>query len=261
MLDIQHLLAAFAGAVVGFTLSLVGGGGSILAVPLLVYFVGITNPHLAIGTSAVSVALNAALSLIGRARSGTVKWRCVAVFTITGVIGALIGSFFGRALNGKVLLCLFALLMVVVAGLMLKHRNAEGNPKVRLNRDNFPRLVAFGLATGLLSGFFGIGGGFLIVPSLMAATAMPIVNAISSSLFAVTAFGISTASTYAFAGLVDWAIAIAFVCGGIAGSVVGARAAKILAAKRGHLTTGFAGLIFIVAAYMLYRSLIGSTGV
>ncbi len=261
MFDIQYLLAMLAGGLVGFTLSLVGGGGSILAVPLLVYLVGITNPHVAIGTSAVSVALNAAISLIGRARSGTVKWRCVAVFTVTGVIGALIGSFFGQLLNGKTLLSLFALLMIVVAGLMLKNRHSEGNPKVRLNRDNFPRLVAFGLATGLLSGFFGIGGGFLIVPSLMAATAMPIVNAISSSLFAVTAFGISTASTYALAGLVDWLIAIAFVCGGFIGSLAGSRMARILAARRGALTIGFASLIFAVAAYMLYQSLKSSHGV
>lgn len=255
MFDMQYLLAALAGGLVSFVLTLVGGGGSILAVPLLVYLVGITNPHVAIGTSAVSVALSAAVSLIGKVRSGTVKWRCVVVFTVTGVIGALVGSYFGRLLNGQVLLSLFALLMIVVAGLMLKNRYAEGNPKVRLDRDNFPRLVAFGLATGLLSGFFGIGGGFLIVPSLMAATAMPIVNAISSSLFAVTAFGVSTASTYALAGLVDWPIAIAFVCGGFVGSVAGSRVAQIVAARRGALTTGFATLVFAVAAYMLYQSL------
>ncbi|ESQ88197.1 hypothetical protein ABAC460_16175 [Asticcacaulis sp. AC460] len=261
MFDIHYLLAAIAGGLVGFTLSLVGGGGSILAVPLLVYVVGITNPHIAIGTSAVSVALNAAISLIGRVRTGTVKWRCVMVFTVSGVIGALIGAYFGKLLNGKVLLSLFALLMMIVAGLMLVNRNAEGNPKVRLNGDNFPRLVAFGLATGLLSGFFGIGGGFLIVPSLMAATAMPIVNAISSSLFSVAAFGVSTASTYAMAGLVDWPIAVVFVCGGFAGSVAGTRVAQLVAARRGALTTGFAGLVFAVAVYMLYQSLGAGRGV
>jgi uncharacterized membrane protein YfcA len=254
MFDMQDLLAAVAGSLVGFTLALVGGGGSILAVPLLVYVVGLTNPHVAIGTSAVSVALNAAISLIGRARSGTVKWRCVMVFTLTGIVGALVGSHFGKQLNGQALLALFALLMMGVGALMLKNRNFEGNPKVRLNKDNFPRLVAFGLATGLLSGFFGIGGGFLIVPSLMAATAMPIVNAISSSLFAVTAFGISTSSTYALAGLVDWTVAAFFVVGGFAGGVAGSRAASLLAGKRRIMTTGFAILIFAVALYTLYQA-------
>lgn len=254
MFDVQCVLAALAGSLVGFTLSLVGGGGSILAVPLLVYLVGITNPHVAIGTSAVSVALNAAISLFGRARSGTVKWRCVVVFTGAGVAGALMGAYFGRLLDGHALLSLFALLMMIVGALMIRNKDAEGNPKVRLNRDNFPRLVVFGLATGLLSGFFGIGGGFLIVPSLMAATAMPIVNAISSSLFAVTAFGVSTASTYASAGLVNWPVALFFVCGGFVGSLLGAWAAATIARKRVALTTGFAGLIFAVALYMLYQS-------
>jgi uncharacterized protein len=254
MFDIQYVLAVLAGSLVGFTLSLVGGGGSILAVPLLVYLVGITNPHVAIGTSAVSVALNAAIGLAGKARSGTVKWRCILVFTGAGVTGALVGVYFGRLLDGHALLSLFALLMMVVGALMIKNKDAEGNPKVRLNSDNFPRLVVLGLGTGLLSGFFGIGGGFLIVPSLMAATAMPIVNAISTSLFAVTAFGVSTASTYAFAGLVDWPIAVFFVGGGFAGSLLGARMTAIIASKRGALTTGFAGLVFAVAIYMLYQS-------
>lgn len=255
MFDTPHLLATLAGMLVGFTLSLVGGGGSILAVPLLVYVVGVSNPHVAIGTSAVSVAVNAALSLAGRIRSGTVKWRCVAVFTVMGITGALTGAYFGSRLNGHVLLSLFAVLMAVVGGLMLKHRKSEGNPGVHLNRDNFPRLVVFGLATGLLSGFFGIGGGFLIVPGLMAATAMPIANAVSSSLLAVTAFGISTAASYALGGMIDWGIAIFFIAGGFIGGLGGGGMAKFLATRREAMTVGFAGLIFMVALYTLWRSL------
>jgi len=255
MFDMHYLLALAAGAIVGFTLALAGGGGSILAVPLLVYVVGVTNPHVAIGTSAVSVAANAAISLAGRARSGTVKWRCILVFTAAGVAGALFGAWLGRRLDGQLLLSLFALLMVAVGILMLRNRNAAGNPAVRLDRDNLPRLIAFGMGTGLLSGFFGIGGGFLIVPGLMAATAMPIVNAISSSLFAVTAFGVSTASSYAVSGTVDWAIAAAFITGGFAGSLPGAWAAGRLGAHRAALTTGFAILVFVVAAYILFKGL------
>ncbi len=255
MLDLQHLLAAGAGSVVGFTLALVGGGGSILAVPLLVYLVGIANPHVAIGTSAVSVAVNAAISLMGRARSGAVKWRCVAVFTTMGVIGAFIGSFFGRQFDGEVLLALFAVLMIVVGVLMLRNGEGEGEPTVRLSKDNFPKLVLFGLGTGLLSGFFGIGGGFLIVPGLIAATGMPIWNAMASSLFAVTSFGVTTAGSYAWAGLVDWGIASFFIAGGVLGGLLGASAAKKISARRGALTKVFALLIFTVAAYMLIQAL------
>lgn len=254
MLELQHLLAAGAGSLVGFTLALVGGGGSILAVPLLVYLVGITNPHVAIGTSAVSVAANAAMSLVGRARSGAVKWRCVAVFTGLGVVGAFVGSFFGKRFDGEALLALFAVLMIVVGVLMLRKSEGEGAPTVRLSRDNFPKLVVYGFAAGLLSGFFGIGGGFLIVPGLMAATGMPIWNAVASSLFAVTSFGVTTASSYAWVGLVDWLIAAFFIGGGFFGGLIGARMAKKLSARRGALTKVFAYLIFGVAAYMLVRS-------
>lgn len=255
VVDLQHLLSAGAGSLVGFTLALVGGGGSILAVPLLVYLVGITNPHVAIGTSAVSVAVNAAISLVGRARSGAVKWRCVMVFTTMGVIGAFVGSFFGRQFDGQALLALFAVLMIVVGTLMLRKGEDEGEPTVRLSRDNFHKLVVYGLGTGLLSGFFGIGGGFLIVPGLIAATGMPIWNAMASSLFAVTSFGVTTASSYAWAGLVDWGIAATFIAGGLVGGVVGTAAAKKLSSRRGALTKVFSILIFGVAAYMLVQSL------
>ena len=254
MADFALLLAAAAGSLVGFSLALVGGGGSILAVPLLVYAVGMKDPHMAIGTSAVGVAANAALGLFGKARAGAVKWRCGAVFAATGVIGAIVGSHLGQRVDGQALLSLFAMLMLVVAVMMLRRGEATGDVAVVLGRDNAGKLILFGLGTGLLSGFFGIGGGFLIVPGLIAATAMPIYNAMATSLFAVTAFGLTTASSYAVAGLVDWAVAAAFITGGFAGSLLGARYADRLRQKRGALTRLFAGLIFAVAAYMLWQA-------
>lgn len=254
---VQGLLAVASGSVVGFSLGLVGGGGSVLAVPLLVYLVGVTNPHVAIGTSAVAVAANALINLVSHARKGAVKWRCAAVFALFGIVGALIGAWFGRQMDGERLLALFAILMMVVGGLMLRNRSGEGLPHVRLGRDNFPKLAGFGLATGLLSGFFGIGGGFLIVPGLIVATGMPIMNAMASSLLAVAGFGVTTAGSYASAGLVNWPIAGIFVLGGIGGGLIGTRAARRLGQKRGLLNTLFAGLIFVVAAYMLVRTLGG----
>lgn len=253
---LQAGLALASGSLVGFTLGLVGGGGSVLAVPLLVYLVGITNPHVAIGTSAVAVAANAFLNLVNHGRKGKVKWRCAAVFTLAGVFGAVVGAWFGRQMDGEKLLALFAVLMMVVGGLMLRNRKGEGLPHVTLGRDNFPKLVGFGLATGLLSGFFGIGGGFLIVPGLVAATGMPIMNAMASSLLAVTGFGLTTSASYASAGLVDWAVAAVFVAGGFGGGLVGTRVAQRVGQRRGALNVLFAGLIFVVAAYMLTRTLL-----
>jgi uncharacterized protein len=252
---LQIVLGLASGSLVGFTLGLVGGGGSILAVPLMVYVVGVPSPHVAIGTSAVAVAANAAANLGHHARKGTVRWPCAAVFAAMGALGAFLGSTLGKMVDGQQLLALFAVLMLVVSALMLKGRAGEGDHTVRLNRGNLPRLLGIGGAAGLLSGFFGIGGGFLIVPGLMLATGMPILLAIGSSLVAVTTFGITTAANYAVSGLVEWWLAIVFILGGALGGVIGTRSAHRLAAKRGTLNIVFAAIIAAVAVYMLSRSL------
>jgi uncharacterized protein len=252
---LPNLIAVLSGGLVGFSLGLVGGGGSILAVPLLVYAVGVSQPHVAIGTSAVAVAASALANLIGRIRGGLVKWHCVLLFAAMGVIGALIGAQMGLRTRGEILLSLFALLMLVVGALMLKHRKKAGRDDVTLGRENAPKLAGYGIGAGMLSGFFGIGGGFLIVPGLMAATGMPIANAVASSLVAVTAFGLTTAASYAFNGLVDWLLAGLFVGGAVLGGVLGNRLSHALGLRRGALNIVFALAIFAVASYMLWRSL------
>jgi uncharacterized membrane protein YfcA len=254
VIDTLHLaLGGLSGVLVGFTLGLVGGGGSILAVPLMVYLVGVENPHVAIGTSALAVAVNAATGLVQHARAGDVRWRCGLMYATFGVLGALGGSTLGKNFDGQQLLFLFALLMLVVGALMLRSRNAEGDPHVRLKRENAPRLIAYGLGTGAFSGFFGIGGGFLIVPGLIASTDMMMINAVGTSLVAVTAFGLATAGNYAVSGLVDWLLAGVFIAGGVAGGFAGTRLSHRLSAG-GQLKTIFALLIFAVAFYMLYKS-------
>ena len=254
MTGLQYLLGAVSGTAVGFTLGLVGGGGSILAVPLIVYLVGISDPHVAIGTSALAVAANALIGLTNHARKHNVKWRCASVFAAAGVIGTLLGSFVGKAMDGQKLLALFSILMLVVAALMFRSRGRDGDPAVILNSSNAPKLLATGAATGLLSGFFGIGGGFLVVPGLIASTRMPIFFAVGSSLVAVTAFGLTTALSYASSGYVAWALAATFIGGGAVGSLIGTRAAARLASRKGALNVVLASLIVVVALYMLYRT-------
>ncbi len=241
--------------VLGFTLGLVGGGGSILAVPLMVYLVGVKNPHIVIGTSAFAVAINAGIGLLSHARAGNVKWRCGGMYAGAGMIGAILGSTAGKAVNGQKLLFLFALVMLAVGALMLRGRGNAGIAGAACNRENAPKVLGFGLGTGLFSGFFGIGGGFLIVPGLVGSTNMPILNAVGTSLVAVTAFGLTTSFNYALSGLVDWTLALVFIAGGILGSLFGTKIAKRLAGTTGRLTTVFAMLIFVVAGYMLFRSL------
>jgi uncharacterized membrane protein YfcA len=251
----QDVLGLASGALVGFSLGLVGGGGSILAVPLMVYVVGVPEAHVAIGTSAIAVAANAAVNLSNHARGGTVKWSCALPFAAAGIAGAFAGSILGKMLDGQKLLALFALLMLVIAALMLKTRTRVGLPDAKMSWDNMPAIVGLGLVTGTLSGFFGIGGGFLIVPALMLATGMPIMNAVSSSLVAVTAFGLTTAASYAWSGFISWGLAALFIAGGIVGGVLGTRSARLLSARRGALNTVFAAVIIAVALYMLSRNL------
>ena len=254
MTALQLVLGALSGSAVGCSLALVGGGGSILAVPLMVYLVGVGDPHVAIGTSALAVAANALIGLAGHARQRTVKWRCAAAFATAGVAGAWFGAMAGKSIDGQRLLALFAVLMLVVAALMFRTRGRAGDPAVVLNRGNAPKLLASGAATGALSGFFGIGGGFLVVPGLIAATGMPILFAVGSSLVAVSAFGLTTALSYAGSGFVDGPLAAVFIGGGALGSLLGTRLAARLAGRKGTIELVLAGLIVVVAVYMLVRT-------
>ncbi|HEX9057945.1 MAG TPA: sulfite exporter TauE/SafE family protein [Ktedonobacterales bacterium] len=251
----QQMLAVASGGLVGFTLGLIGGGGSILAVPLLLYVVGYHDAHGALGTTALAVALTAYANLVPHWRAGNVRWKPAIAFAVPGAIGALAGASLGKIVPGKQLLFLFALLMIGVAISMLWQRaKPEGQP-VRTGRAMLARVVPVSFVVGTLSGFFGIGGGFLIVPGLMLATGMPILNAVGSSLVSVGAFGTTTAITYALAGKVDWLIAVEYFAGGIAGGWIGARLATRLAARKQALTRIFAGVVLAVAAYMLYMNL------
>jgi uncharacterized protein len=253
------LLTIGSGGIVGFVLGLVGGGGSILAVPLLVYVVGIRSPHIAIGTSAVAVAASALFNLAGHARAGNVKWPCGLLFAASGAAGAYVGSLLGKRIDGDQLLAVFGFLMIVVAAAMLRRPAAQGDASVRLTQQSAPRLapplVGYGVGVGTLSGLFGIGGGFLVVPGLLASTRMPMLTAVGSSLVSVATFGATTAASYAWSGLVDWRVAALFVAGGVGGGVCGGLASQRLAKSKGALSQVFAAVVAVVGVYVAVRGL------
>lgn len=257
----QDILSVLSGALVGSVLGLIGGGGSILAVPLLVYVVGVKSPHVAIGTSAVAVALSAFMSLLGHARLGNVRWPCAILFTVAGIAGAAVGSTLGKAVDGGRLLLLFGVLMIAVSIMMLIRKPVTPASFVPLSRQSAPvlapRLAGYGLVTGTLAGFFGIGGGFLVVPGLVAASEMPLLAAIGSSLVSVTAFGITTAVSYAASDLIDWRLVALFVIGGAMGSLVGGRLATRLAGQKATLAKVFAGIVATAGIYVVFRGLSG----
>lgn len=243
------------GALVGLLLAVFGGGGSVLATPLLLYFVGVKDPHVAIGTSSAAVAVNAMVNLAGHWRGGRVKWPCAAVFGVSGLAGALAGSSLAKQIGGEALLLFFAGAMAAVAVAMLRKRDDGGYADVRITPRLAARLAPTGLGVGFAAGFFGIGGGFLIVPGLMTATGMTLANAAASSLVSVSLFGVSTAANYAASSLVLWPVVGWFLVGGVAGGLIGLKAAGALGARAALGRTLFAALILVVAGYVAWRAL------
>lgn len=256
MEPVQLLLAALSGGVVALLLT-VFGGGSVLAVPLLLYVVGVRDPHMAIGASVAGVALNALTALAGQAKAGRVRWPCASLFAVAGALAAWAGSSVAKGINGHSLLLIFAVAMAAVGLSMLRPRKDEGDAGVRLNRSMAPRVAVSGAGVGVAAGFFGIGGGFLIVPGLMWATGMTLAAAQATSLLSVAAFGASTAVNYSLSGLVDWSVVAAMTVGGAAGTMTGLPLSKRLGANAALGRQLFAGLILIVAVYVAFKAITG----
>lgn len=247
------LLAALGGTLVGFLLTLFGGGGSVLATPWLIYMVGVADTHVAIGTSAAAVAVNAVTGLFAQARAGRVKLPCASVFAFAGLAGALIGAQLAQQVSGAALLHWFAIAMIAIAVSMLLPRKNQGDPDVHITGSMVLKLAPIGLLAGLAAGFFGIGGGFLIAPGLMAATGMTLANAGASSLVSVALFGSATSVSYAVAGKVAWPLFAALVAGGALGTLAALPLAKRLESRATLARKLFAVLVVAVAVYILLR--------
>jgi uncharacterized membrane protein YfcA len=243
------------GAAVGFLLAVFGGGGSVLAAPVLLYLGGVTDAHVAVGTASAAVAANAAFNLFGHWRGGRIKWPCASVFAIAGLAGAFGGSSLAKLVSGQNLLLAFAAAMAAIGVSMFRKPSSEGDPDVHINMKLVLRLAPLGLLTGFAAGFFGVGGGFLIVPGLMLATGMTMANATASSLLSVALFGAATSANYALSGLVDWRLAGLLLLGGAVGGVIGLFAAKALSTRVRVARSLFALLILAVAAYVAWRAL------
>lgn len=245
------LLAGLGGALIGLLLTLFGGGGSVIATPWLIYVVGVADTHAAIGTSAAAVAVNAVTGLAAQARAGRVKWPCAITFGIAGLAGSLIGAHFAKQVDGKALLTWFAFAMIAIAVSMLVPRKNEGDPSVRMTPPMVLKLAPIGFLAGLAAGFFGIGGGFLIAPGLMASTGMTLANASASSLVSVSLFGGATSLSYAASGQLVWSLFGALVVGGAGGTLLALPLAKMLESRVAMARTVFALMVIGVAIFIL----------
>ncbi|WP_048161666.1 sulfite exporter TauE/SafE family protein [Thermoplasma acidophilum] len=264
---LQYIFSIISGIIVGFSLGLIGGGGSILAIPLLIYFVGIKNPHLVIGTTALAVGINALINVYSHLRKKNVSLRTGAIFTVFGILGVLLGTTLGLITPGGKLLFLFSFLMIVIGAYMFitkckTCKNYDAIPK-KNNNDDPPdppkkglwqkiKLEVFGVLAGFASGYFGIGGGFLIVPALLYSADITMNLAVGTSLMSVGTFGLVTALRYGIAGKVLVTIALLYVLGGIFGGYAGAKLSSSM--KRSTLRRFFSLIIIVVGIYMAIES-------
>ncbi|MEN4474654.1 sulfite exporter TauE/SafE family protein [Mycolicibacterium cosmeticum] len=251
------VLALALGAVIGALLGLLGGGGSILAVPALVYVLGL-DVQQAIPMSLIVVGTASAVGVLPRVRAGQVQWRLAAVFALAGIPATFIGTAIGRHLPQSVLMIGFATVMVV-AGIRMLQENAGTGTACRVGdgginwRRCAPRSIPAGFLVGLLTGLFGVGGGFLIIPALVLMLGVEMSIAVGTSLLIIVANSAAGVLSHLSGADIDWATAAAFVGTAIAGSLIAGQLGARLDTRR--LQLWFAYLVFAVAVYVLVDTL------
>ena len=270
------LLAVAAGALIGLSLGALGGGGSILAVPVLVYALG-QSPAQATTGSLVVVGVTSLIGALTAHRAGTVLPARGIAFGLVAVGGAVLGAHFSSLVSGAVLLAAFAALMLAIGGLMAARqlqarRTTHAGTGRHLARPTLddpiisfsptfacacPRalkVLVTATAVGLLTGFLGVGGGFLVVPALLLALGLPMRYAAGTSLVVITLTSAAALAVRAGAGSApDWGVVLVLTAVSAVGGLVGARLARRVDTAR--LTTGFTVLVLGVAAYSAVRAL------
>lgn len=237
-------------AVIGLSLGLIGGGGSILTVPILVYFLGV-EAHEAV---AMSLAVVGATSFFGSYlhwRRGSVNFSSGLLFGISGILGALLGSPLTHLVSPGVLLLLFGALMLVVAISMLwRHRQTENAPPHKANKT---KAILAGFGVGVLTGFLGVGGGFLIVPALVLFGGLAMKEAIGTSLVVIFLNCVAGLIGHAAQSSgFDWSLTFMVMALAVAGAVFGTVLSHRLAAQR--LQKMFAYLVLAVAVFLIAKN-------
>ena len=247
-------LALGFGALIGVSLGALGAGGSILTVPILVYAMGVPV-QAATGTSLAIVGLNATVGAVDAWRGGRALPRTGLAFGASGLIGALGGAWLNHQLRGELILVLFSILMLAAAAGMLRRSGMRDDTDAfdeRYSPARWARLAAVGLGVGLLTGFFGVGGGFLIVPALVLVVGLPMRLAVGTSLLAIALNSLWGLLGHLRFGALDWGLTLLFGIGGLLGVLVGGKLAGRVPEKT--LRTGFALLIVGVALFTFARS-------
>lgn len=276
------------GLLIGLSLGALGGGGSILTVPALVYVLSLPARQ-ATTASLVIVGVTAAAAAVGHARSGHTRWGSGLLLTTVGVPASLLGTSLNRRVQPDVLLLSFAALMLVAAVAMLvralrsrtadsvepphledEHARGSGTRTLTRPRTGTPvptrsrsragqamRLGAAGLGIGFLTGFLGVGGGFIVVPALVVLLGTPMPVAVGTSLLVISLNSAVALAARAGSGSFDWTVIVPFTAGAVAGSLAGKRVADRVNPDK--LTVAFAVLLVAVAVYVAARAALGLT--
>ncbi|MDQ2911517.1 MAG: sulfite exporter TauE/SafE family protein [Actinomycetota bacterium] len=247
------LLALPFGLAIGLSLGLVGGGGSILAVPVLVYVIG-EQVKQATTESLLIVGATALVGGLDQARDGRVRWRVAAGFGVGGAGGALPGTALNRIASPSSILFAFALVMFAAAYAMLRRKGEGGAEETDAHgRTLWLRVVPAGVGVGFLTGFFGVGGGFVIVPALVLLLGLPMPVAVGTSLLVIALTSASALVAHLANGSIDWSVAAAFTGAAVAGALAGSRLGARLSSAR--LTQLFAALIVAVALFLIAKNI------
>ncbi len=246
----SFVLLALLGAGIGLSLGLLGGGGSLLTVPALVYLAGLSAEQ-ASTTSLVIVGVTALAAALRHGHAGRVALRAALPFAAASIPAALAGSLLSRGFPSGVLLVLFALVMLAAGVAMWQRRTAAIEDVVGRRSAPLWKVIVAGAGAGLLTGFFGVGGGFVIVPALTMVVGLPVTTAAGTSL-AVIAIASAAGLVGRWGGGIAPGVTLAFVAGGVAGSQAGALLAGRLPERA--LRRGFALLVFALAAFLLVEN-------
>jgi uncharacterized membrane protein YfcA len=276
---VRALLASPLGFLIGLSLGALGGGGSILAVPALVYAAGQSPKH-ATTTSLVLVAFTAVIGMIPHWRAGRVRFVAGSIFGLAGIGGSLLGSHWNKAADPDALLLAFSGLMLIAAYAMWRRLQKAPAPAARsvgaaaadvpavaasttaasttaasttgVDASTAVKVVVAGTLVGLLTGFFGVGGGFVIVPALVLALGFTMSEAVGTSLLVITINSAVALATRLQSGSIEWGTVIPFTIASLVGVVVGSRLASTRDSS--SLQRWFVGLLVAVAIYTAVRS-------
>lgn len=242
-------LALVLSLLIGVSLGLLGGGGSILTTPILIYALGV-EPKAAIATSLLVVAITSVAGAVQHLRQGNVELRVGLIFGIAGMVGAALGGYAADWVPTKALLVLFALMMLATAFAMFKGRG--GSEEARPPQAMW-RVIADGLVVGVVTGLVGAGGGFLVVPALNLLGGLPMRKAVGTSLLVIALKGFAGYAGHAAHIDIDLGLAALVSVSAVVGSVLGGRLTSLIAPET--LRKGFAVFVLVMAIFVLAKEL------